>query len=192
MLAGLVLAVVFFVLLYSRIDVVKHMLTGAILKSRMIRTSAEQELLRVRGEQIGIVRLQGFIFFGTADALFERVRQRALAADRPRLRFLLLDFRLVPAIDSTALLSFSKIQQLGEAHGLALVLTQLAPNIRRQFEQEFLHGEGTPNVRIFADLDRGLEWCENELLADIDRPSGGEQTLQAQLAQIVPEATNVD
>jgi SulP family sulfate permease len=191
-IAGLVLAVVFFVVLYSRIDVVKHMLTGALIKSRMTRSQAEQELLRLRGEHVGIVRLQGFIFFGTADALFERVRQRTLVADRPRLRFLLLDFRLVPGIDSTALLSFSKIQQLAEAQGLALVFTQLAPNIRRQFDQELLRGEGAPNVRIFPDLDRGLEWCENQLLADVDRSGSEERTLQAQLAQFAPEATNLD
>jgi len=191
-IAGLAIAVVLFVVIYSRIDVVKHMLTGASVRSRMTRSYAERELLRARGEQTAVFQLQGFIFFGTADALFERVRQRALAEDRPRLRFVLLDFRLVPALDSTALLSFSKIQQLGESQGLVLVFTQLAPSIYRQFDQALLHSEGMPNVRILPDLDRGLEWCENQVLAGADRPGGGAHTLRAQLAQIVPEATNLD
>jgi len=191
-IAGLGIAVVLFVVSYSRIDVVKHMLSGASVRSRMARSHAEQELLRARGEQIAIFQLQGFIFFGTAHELFERVRQRTLATDQPRLRFALLDFRSVPRLDSTAMLSFSKIQQLGEAQGLALVFTQLAPSIRRQFDQAFLQGQGAPNVHIFADLDHGLEWCEHQVLAGADRSDGGACTLRAQLAQVVPEATNID
>jgi sulfate permease, SulP family len=191
-IAGLLIAIVLFVVTYSRIDVVKHTLSGASVRSRMARSHAEQELLRVRGAQIAIFQLQGFIFFGTAHELFERVRQRTLAADQPRLRFVLLDFRSVPRLDSTAMLSFSKLQQLGEAHGLALIFTQLAPSIRRQFDQAFLQGEGAPNVHIFPDLDRGLEWCENQVLAGADRTEGGARTLRAQLALLVPEATNLD
>ena len=191
-IVGLGIAVALFVVIYSRIDVVKHMLTGTSIKSRMTRSYPEQELLRVRGEQIAIFQLQGFIFFGTAHELFERVRQRTLDPDQPRLRFVLFDFRLVPQLDSTAMLSFSKIQQLGEAHGLVLVLTQLAPSIRRQFDQALLPHSGAPNVRVFPDLDHGLEWCENELLADADPPGSAVRTLHAHLAQIVPEATNLD
>ena len=191
-IAGLLIAVVLFVVSYSRIEVVKHMLSGASVRSRMARSDAEQELLCAHGEQIAIFQLQGFIFFGTAHELFARVRQRALAANQPSLRFVLLDFRLVPRIDSTALLSFSKIQQLSEQHGLALVFTQLAPSIRRQFEQTLLQGQGAPNVHIFADLDHGLEWCEDQVLADGDRTEGGARTLRAQLARVVPEATNLD
>ena len=158
----------------------------------MARSYAEQELLRLHGEQIAIFQLQGFVFFGTAHDLFERVRQRALATDQPRLRFVLLDFRSVPRIDSTALLSFSKLQQLGEAHGLTLIFTQLAPSIRRQFDQAFLHDARAANVHMFANLDHGLEWCENQVLADAGRPEGGARTLRTQLAQLVPEASNLD
>jgi len=191
-IAGLLIAVVLFVVIYSRIDVVKHVLTGATVKSRMTRGYAKQELLRGLGEQIVIFQLQGYIFFGSAHDLFERVRQRTLAADLPRLRFMLLDFRLVPRLDSTAMLSFSKLQQLGESHGLTLVCTQLVSGIRRQFEQARFDEAGARGVRIFPDLDRGLEWCENELLASATPSGDGARTLYAQLAQIVPEATNLD
>jgi SulP family sulfate permease len=191
-IAGLLIAVVLFVVIYSRIDVVKHVLTGATVKSRMTRGYDEQALLRRSGEQIAIFQLQGYIFFGTAHDLFKRVRQRTLAADRPRLRFVLLDFRLVPGLDSTAMLSFSKLQQLGESHGLTLVCTQLAPGIRRQFAQARFDEAGARGIHIFPTLDRGLEWCENALLARATRSGEGARTLDAQLAQIVPEATNLD
>jgi SulP family sulfate permease len=191
-IAGLLIAVVLFVVSYSRIDVVKQMLSGASVRSRMARSYADQELLRVRGEQIAIFQLQGFIFFGTAHELLERVRQRALATDLPSLRFVLLDFRSVPRIDSTAMLSFSKLQQLSEAHGLELVFTQLVPSIHRQFDQAFLHDASATNVNMFPNLDHGLEWCENQLLADAEPSGSMEHTLRTQLARIVPEATNLD
>jgi len=190
-IGGLLIAVVLFVVIYSRIDVVKHMLTGATIKSRMTRSYTQQEFLRTHGEAIVVFQLQGFIFFGTAHDLLERVRSRVLAADQPRVRFVLLDFRLVPRLDSTAMLSFNKMLQLGETHGLTLIVTQLAPSIRRQFDRALPH-PGAPNLQVFSDLDRGLEWCENELLAQSDRSLDEAATLPMQLARIVPEATNLD
>src|SRR4051812_36263444 len=83
-------------------------------------------------------------------ALFERVRQRTLVVDRPRLRFVLLDFRLVPAIDSTALLSFSKLQQLGEAQDLVLVFTQLR---RTSASSSTRHSSGSRRTCIYFLLN---------------------------------------
>jgi SulP family sulfate permease len=180
--AGLAIAVVLFVVVYSRIDVVKHALSGATVKSRMNRGHAEQLLLRDQGEQIAIFQLQGFIFFGTAHDLYERVRQRATRADLPALRFVLLDFRLVPRLDSTALLSFTKMLQLAEAQGLTLIFTQLGPAVRRQIAQGLPHSGAGNSVRIFPDLDRGLEWCENELLAAANIPGGAGFELRELLA----------
>jgi sulfate permease, SulP family len=190
-IGGLLIAVVLFVVIYSRINVIKHMLTGATVKSRMTRSYTEQEFLSAHGREIVVFQLQGFIFFGTAHDLFERVRDRVLAADQPRLRFVLLDFRLVPRLDSTAMLSFTKMLQLGEAHGLTLIFAQLAPSIHRLFDQALLH-HGAPNLQVFPDLDRGLEWCESQLLAQSDLSLDEAETLPMQLARIVPEATNLD
>jgi len=162
--AGLLIAVALFVVAYSRIDVVKHTLSGATIKSRMTRGHADQQWLREHGLQIAIFQLQGFLFFGTAHALYERVRLRTLEAHLPELRFVLLDFRLVQRLDSTALLSFTKMLQLAEGKQLTLIFTQLAPAVSAQIERGLLQGNGKPSIRIFPDLDRGLEWCENALL----------------------------
>ena len=133
--AGLAIAVVLFVVAYSRVDVVSHTLSGATVTSRMTRGYAEQEQLHGHGEQIAIFQLQGFLFFGTAHALYERVRARVLDEHLPAVRFVLLDFRLVPRIDVTAMLSFSRCCSSPNARGMSLVFTQLAPPIRGQFER---------------------------------------------------------
>src|SRR5690606_22669987 len=64
----------------------------------------------------------------------------------------------------TALLSFRRIRQLAETHNLTLVLTDVSPAIQRQLGEE---AAGTA-VRLFADLDHGCEWCEEQLLASLE------------------------
>lgn len=184
--AGLALAVILFVIAYSRIDVVKHMLSGATIKSRMSRSSAEEAYLRVQGGQTAIFVLQGFLFFGTAYHLYEQVRQRAYSPDHMKLRFVLLDFRLVPRLDSTAMLSFTRLLQLAEAEDLILVFTQITPEIQRQLERSLLRSGASPHVRIFANQDHGLEWCEEQLRAGW-HPQAGESDLPVRMAQTASE-----
>jgi sulfate permease, SulP family len=191
-IVGLFIAVALFVVTYSRIEVVKHALTGATVQSRVTRSYTEQERLRELGAQTVIFQLQGFIFFGTAHELFERVRRRVQMQELPALRFAVFDFRLVSRLDSTALLSFSKLRQLAEQQGLTLVFTDLNPEIARQIAQGLLETAPAELVRIFRDLDHALEWCENAVLAADDALELPPPTLHEQLAQLVPATTNLD
>lgn len=165
--AGLAIAVGLFVVAYSRINVVKHTLSAVTLKSRMTRSYQEQLLLREQGEQIAIFQLQGFLFFGTASELQERVSQRLLMTNIPPLRFALFDFRLVPRIDATALQSFAQLLQLAESRGITLIFTQLAPAIEAMLARSLFQGTQHQRVRFFPTLDHGLEWCENTLLSEL-------------------------
>lgn len=181
MMAGLLIAVALFVVAYSRVDAVKHALSGSSIKSRMTRAVKQQRLLREHGNQILVVQLQGFLFFGTAHTLFQRLRRRVADTQLPRLRFLLIDFRLVPGLDSTALLSAAKVVQLADDAGFVLVFTGLAPQLLEQFERGLLQNVGSTRIRIFPDQDRGLEWCENQLLAVLDNQPDSE------LSELMPE-----
>ncbi|NIW44428.1 MAG: cyclic nucleotide-binding protein, partial [Gammaproteobacteria bacterium] len=92
---GLLIAVILFVVNYSRIDVVKHALSGANYQSNVDRAAPYQRLLRKKGDQLYILKLQGFIFFGTANNLLDQVRQRLNNSSLPALNYLILDFRFV-------------------------------------------------------------------------------------------------
>jgi len=174
---GLLMAAGLFVLNYSRIDIVRDELTGTHMQSRVTRLPAHRQLLHARGEQIYIFRLQGYIFFGTADRLVDRVRRYLEGPGLPRPCYLLLDFRRVTGIDSTALWGFRRLQQLAQASGAMLVLTDVAPGIRHQFAA----GEALDkSVPIFPDLDRGCEWCETQLLSTVD---GGAEVVTDPLRQ---------
>ena len=74
---GLVAAVIMFVVSYSRTEVVRHELTGKTYQSMAPRQSDQRKILETKGERLYILQLQGFIFFGTANRLFKRVKKMA-------------------------------------------------------------------------------------------------------------------
>jgi SulP family sulfate permease len=141
--------------------VVKHELTGASFRSNVIRPRQHEAWLQGQGDQIYILRLQGFIFFGTANKLFDQVRARLSDPDLPVPRYVVLDFRRVTGLDSSAVSSFTKMKQL--AHAVTLVFTDLEPGIQRLLGKSVFEDE--QGWRVFPDLDHGMEWCENDLIA---------------------------
>lgn len=187
---GLLTAVILFVINYSRIDVVRHELSAATQQSRVTRPPHQQALLHRHGEQVYILRLHGFVFFGTADNLMNRIRERLANSSLPPVQIILLDFRRVTAIDSTASLSFNKLQQLADAKVITLILTELSDQIEQQLKQNGFGENG--RVQIFPDLDRGLAWCEEKILATVDKSSDGEPLLAQQLQRLLPGNEKTD
>jgi SulP family sulfate permease len=187
---GLVAMIILFVVNYSRINVVHHALSGAEMKSNVERFVHHRRALAELGQHTYILELQGFIFFGTANALLERIRARLANTELPLVRYIVLDFRRVTGLDSSAVLSFVKSRQLAEAQDIALVLTHVSEKTGRQFELGSL-SKDDGRIRIFPDLDHGLEWCEDQLLeseqiAAVDMPT----TLHEQLADSGFEKAN--
>ncbi len=181
--AGLLAMLFLFVVSYSRINVVHHALSGAEMRSNVQRNPDSRRRLRELGRHIHILELRGFIFFGTADRLLEQVRSRILDPKLPELRFVVCDFRRVTGLDSSAVFSFRRCQQLAEARQITLVLTHLTAGMRRQFEVGGLLAS-EPALRFFPDLDRGLEWCEDTLLGQaVPPPKEAPLTLQAELVE---------
>ncbi|MBN1660739.1 MAG: SLC26A/SulP transporter family protein [Anaerolineae bacterium] len=161
---GLAAAIALFVLNYSRTSVVRCALSGAEIRSNVERVAYHRRVLNELGPHIYILKLQGFLFFGTANALLEQIRARVADPSEPQLLYILLDFRRVTGLDSSAVISFVKGRQLAESQGITLLLANLPDKARSQFERGGLvEGEG---VRFVPDLDHGLEWCENQLLDD--------------------------
>ncbi|MBW1788352.1 MAG: SLC26A/SulP transporter family protein [Deltaproteobacteria bacterium] len=186
---GIITALILFVINYSRINVVKHTLTGVIHKSNVDRPSGHRKILDEKGEQIHILKLQGFIFFGTASNLMEKVRERALRADIPHLRFVVLDFTHVTDLDSSAVIGFVKMKQLGEKEDFMIVITHPSDKIVRQLIRGGVHGGDRTFFRMFPDLDHGIEWCENQiLLSENIRGDSEESAMEDLLKEAFPDS----
>lgn len=126
-LVGLFAMVVMFIVAYSRTRITYEEYTLADVPSIVIRGPEARRILQDYGDRVQVLELQGFLFFGTANALLERVTQRLRHPDLPRLEFVLLDFRMVTGLDSSAALGFRRVEQVTMPEGVRLVLSGVAP-----------------------------------------------------------------
>jgi SulP family sulfate permease len=158
---GLVLAVVLFAVNYGRTELVRELAFGETYHSNVDRPLAERVALRSAGDAVQILRVNGFVFFGSANSLLERIRKRVEAGP---LRFLVIDLRRVTGVDSSAVVAFVKVVHLAEASGFELVFTGVSEAVRKQLERGGMVASQV--VRFEPDLDRGLQRCEEGLLRD--------------------------
>jgi sulfate permease, SulP family len=189
---GVVIAVVLFVVNYSRIDIIKDALTGSSYQSSTERPFEHRQLIRESGERIQILRLHGFIFFGTSQSLVNHINDRIKDGARKKLQYLILDFQHVSALDSSAVFSFIRLRQLADTHQFHLILTDLNQETKNKLARAGL-SEEDEWILFFQSLDYGMEWCESNLLLE----EGGSAilrvgTLHAQLKKMLPTQEQVD
>jgi sulfate permease, SulP family len=167
---GIVLAVLLFVVRMSRSNIRKLYRCDAV-RSRRFRDPAELELLHVAGASVLVIELQGALFFGTAD----RLAQIVDSATANGTTALLLELRRVTEIDSTGARILGDIDAALAVRGvkLALVLSERTETAAR-LADIFKHD------RFFPDIDRAIEWAEDELL----RKAGTEQAAELSLDRL--------
>ncbi len=93
-----------------------------------------------------VLRMDGGLFFATAEALDERVR---LVLDQPGIRTLVLDLEGVNFVDAQGAAKLEEIRGLGEVSGVVLRLARVKPQVR-----EVLRAEGLMD-RVGADHVHG-------------------------------------
>lgn len=166
-LFGLLAAAVLFAVEYGRIDIVRYTLTGRDYQTRGAASEERLDLLRNNGEAILLLRLQGFLFFGTADRLRRRIQERLNQNTGTPIRFLVIDFQRVSGLDSSAVLSFVRLAQMAGPDGFVLVLTGMSKTIERAMVRGGLEHGAANAVHIEPSFDHGVEWCEDALLSEI-------------------------
>src|SRR6478752_680949 len=159
-LIGVVIGCTTFALSAARIDSIKYGFDGSEFRSSLDRSRDDQAVLSAHGGEIQGLNLQSYLFFGSANRLYQHVK--ALLVLHPECRFLVFDFKLVTGIDSSAAYSFAQIRRSAQERGIRLVLVHLPPAAEKALRSsEFISKE----VSIIAELDHALEWCENEIIA---------------------------
>ena len=92
--AGTLVAAVLFVVAYSNTEVVRHTFTRDKFQSNTMRAPPMERMLQQAGSRFYVVELQGFVFFGMAHKLLDKVKARVDDPEQVELEHLLLDFRL--------------------------------------------------------------------------------------------------
>ncbi|KAI8091871.1 sulfate transporter family-domain-containing protein [Thamnidium elegans] len=173
-LVGIIMACVFFVVQNARrSEAIRATFTAQYMRSTVRRLYRQERFLREVGGQIQIVKLQGYLFFGTIDQV-----ERAIRAmldehewDKHPIRFLILDLQLVQGLDFSAAEAFVRIRRLLRARQVYMIVCNVA---RKSDEEKALikagiwvdhsqqHDEG--DLKCFEYINDAVEWCENVLL----------------------------
>jgi len=189
--AGIGLAMAIFVISYSRVRVIRQELTGAEYHSHVERSPVVLNILKAKGQLIRVIRLEGFIFFGTAYTVLTHIQRMMRSSSEAPLRFLLLDFEEVRASDTSAMSVFAKIGNFCKRRDCELIFTRMNASIEKQFRHAGL-GADLDQIKFFADLDLALEYCEEKLLAgEDDIESVAEQSIWDRITAVLPEGTPI-
>lgn len=173
-LVGIIMACVFFVVQNARrSEAIRATYTGQYMRSTVRRLYRQERFLKEVGGQIQVVKLQGYLFFGTIDQV-----ERAIRAmldehewDKHPIRFLILDLQLVQGLDFSAAEAFVRIRRLLRARQVYMIICNVA---RGSDEEKALMKAGIwvdhseqqddSDLKWFEYINDAVEWCENVLL----------------------------
>ena len=165
-ITGLLMSVILFVVSYSKVEIIKHELTGKTFHSNVERSESIKNIIDDSGDRTLILPLQGFIFFGSANRLLERIKLHLQSQNEKNLKYLVFDFKQVTGVDSSTINSFNKLRILAEIDNFQVLFCNLTPEIISQFEVEGLFTDSMDLFLKFDDLDHGMEWCEEQIISE--------------------------
>ena len=186
-LTGIVIGCATFALSISRVNAIKFSFDGSEYRSSLDRGPHELTLLAAHGREIQGMALQSYLFFGSANRLYQHVK--ALLARQRECRFLIFDFQRVTGIDSAATQSFAQIKQAATEAGARIVLVKLSPELERAFRSaRFISAD----IVVASDLDRALESCEQAIIEAHRAQITDSRSLRAWLSEALGDAHLAD
>ena len=166
-LVGIVLACINFVLQSSQISAIRATLHGGIANSTVRRHPVQQRFLQTVGPQIRVIKLAGYLFFGTVVGVEKQIRALLLdeALSSQPIQFLVVDLAKVDGIDYSAAEAFLRLNRILKTKNIKLFMCGFASrnDIGQSLENVgILNTDG--GVDTFENLNSSLEYCENNLL----------------------------
>ena len=164
---GVLLAFVALIVQTSRISAIRGTYAGDVVNSTVRRNPSQARYLGQVGRQIYIMKLTGYLFFGTIVSVEEKIRallEDSTFAQQP-IKFLVLDLWHVSGLDYSAGEAFNTISRLLSNKDVVFVLSGIDADgqLDRNLRAVGLGG-GDVQVVMLPDLNSALESCENELL----------------------------
>ena len=173
---GVVAASVIFAVSYARLPVIRATSDLAARRSRVDRGPAQTAWLDAAGEEVAVVTLQGYLFFGSVEQLTDHARQ-LLRGDGP-VRTVIFDLVRVRAVDAAAVAALRRLDQVARARGGRLVLAGMSPDVARAVARGAVFGSDRA-LETAPSTDAALEAVEAELLAQMSPPEARENAASA-------------
>ena len=173
---GLALAVVLFVFHMSR-SVVRRSYRCDDVRSRKSRTAPEREFLETGGSGVLVMELQGALFFGTGETMTKAVELAVESGLGQATSCVILDLRRLTEVDSTGARALLDLKaELGRRKiGLLLAAGVRSRAVERLDEFHALSTLSGPGP--FPDVDRAIEYAEDDLLREHCQSNAAELAL---------------
>lgn len=160
--AGLALSLAGFALEYARSPVIRARWTGRTRRSSYDRAPALDAMLAEWGEAVQGLSLQGYLFFGSIDAL--GLEARSLVWPKGAPRQLILDFGGVTGIDGAACAALDKLFNDLGVSGTHCTVTALQPEVRDRLLRWNPDFARSARLTVADNPDQALERAETRLL----------------------------
>jgi sulfate permease, SulP family len=165
--AGILIAVADFLIKYSKLNVIKAELSGRDYRSDVERPLRADSILREVGGRVIAFEIQGFIFFGTAIRLLERIRA-SVRASTQKVDYVILGFANVDGLDAAAHFALRKLHNFAKAENICLLFSGLTSENTKTLQAATVLDDDQ-SLR-FASTAMAVEFVENRLL----KPFGGD------------------
>lgn len=174
---GIGLACLVYVVQTSQKTAIRAEFTGSVAESTVRRPFRQRQYLHRVGPQIRVVKLGGYLFFGSIVNVEKKVRAvidaEAFAAEP--IRFLILDFSHVTGIDFSSAEAFTRMNRILHRRDVTLALAGVSFSSEvgesLQMVGLFVENEETDDAisppKVFETLNGALEFCENHLLTTL-------------------------
>ncbi|KAI2468074.1 sulfate transporter family-domain-containing protein [Annulohypoxylon bovei var. microspora] len=164
---GIILAFVSAILHASQVSAIRATYTGDQVGSMVRRNPSQHHYLQEVGSQTYVIKLSGFLFFGTIVGVEEKIRSLisdGVYSENP-IKFVIVDLWHVTGIDYSAAEGFKTINRLLYGKGVHLLISgkDAESRLGRDLRAVGLGADG-PEVKFMPDLNSALESCENEQL----------------------------
>jgi anti-anti-sigma regulatory factor len=169
---GVAIAVVLFLLRMSR-SVIRREYRCNDVHSRKSRAADDMRNLEAEGGRILVMELNGVLFFGSAEKLANAIAD-AMAQET---HYVILDLRRVTDIDNTGSQILIEIQDDIAPQRKHLIFALAAKSETAAQLAEFGVLESVTAGKVFPDVDRAIEWAEDDLLRSTSRHAEAEREL---------------
>jgi sulfate permease, SulP family len=158
---GIGLAIIMFMRDQMKVSVIRRTIRGDQTFSKQLRSISDMAILEASGRKTIIMELQGHLFFGTTDQLYNNLEPYLSDS-----RFLVLDMRRIHSLDFTATQMLKQIHSRLKSNGGNLIISNL--HVERNI-LEHMHAtrpDEFTGLLFFQDLNAALEHLEDVVLSD--------------------------
>ena len=167
---GLVCSTLIFVGSFQRAGVVKFIANGLTIRSTIERSCDDNDWLDQHADQIQIIVLQNYLFFGNANSCMRYIESMFDPCygeiDLPPIpKYIILDLSIMTGIDTSAVDVLGDILALCKEHKCSLIFAGIRSDIKRSLITGGVKpSRSNKHLSFFPDLESALGKAEDELL----------------------------